>query len=1155
MYDTKFLYTVQNSLCKLDHDVTLAFANLESPGDSQLLAAGTATNTLGPPRLIGSRIPVCDGPGSWANHRIVIYNRDEGFWLNLFAQQGIVYYTWGEQSDYPKELTPVPGPQPILFQAELTIARDGQIQIAGTTPIDDPSLAPHVLAIVNRLDFSVDFAGPKGGQADIPNIQPHSSVQLDNYLGRVPGTYVPECDSPDEWQTNRMIVTDSTTKGQRFFLNIYREYGNIYYSLGSSDYPVEKRPMPGGVSQYDNNSKVLILDSETHVQMRDHRGEPLTGHPSPPPASAYSCGTSVPAPESIPPRLIAGYYDASGTGYSRYWLNPQAQAAITSNGATVSQYVYVESRELPFQNNPHFLSRWMTELWDYWQYLGGPYVGLRAKWFSNIAIPETHDAMAVGIVAGSAQQVRFREQLFGGVRSFDMRYTYSVLNRDYVGSHTIPFFNSTMGDCVAALKEFLNGEGRSHEFIVLKLRYKDGSGTDDDAAIGMFNTFRKSLENAGLLDRVLPYGQDASGNPLSASQLPTATLESLNVNRNVSPPAYKNLLLSVLPDRLWGDMQGSTDNETKISAAYYWASRDVQTPGSDPFPGPGQGVGISIIGIDCNDSISVLNNSIDYPSQALSDQLASVATDCMLYNPSSEFLGAEAPAGRTLTPRNAYGSPYNYNFLSANFFEDTTFINNVIQLNIYNDRTDVYSIDSSNNFLSLAGVNQSPVLITIPPGTYYGSLQLAGELQAALTSQMPEPNWTVTFNGQFRLSAAQQTPSYILSVSPLSRMLGFPDKMNVNDPGSIIGQPILPSVHYLDTDRSLQVFARGNDGALLHAGQTVDCATWSELSSLGGNIGAGIAVERNANGLLEVFAVFEDGTLNQIRQQADGSWSAWAQIGTHFQGIPAVVLNQAGELCVFATEQDGIRYLWQNKTHGSWGSVLLGGGLGNPTAVLNSNGQVEVYAVGDGATYNRQTDTGWSGWQDLDKTQQIVGRMSVIRNIDGGVEVFACSGDHTLIRNHQTVPSVGPWSGWIALNAGISGNPTAVRNADGRLEVFASGAGGELGHMWQIGQAGEPWSAWESLGGPVTGAAAVTVNSDGRLEVFVRDRSDELWHIWQQLPGGPWSGWKLLGHTTVATTPVCPPPRTRPVRWHTARPGGPEPAAVEAPPVALKPVV
>lgn len=41
----------------------------------------------------------------------------------------------------------------------------------------------------------------------------------------------------------------------------------------------------------------------------------------------------------------------------------------------------------------------MMELWDYTQTSSGPYVGLWAKWFSNVAIPETHDCLAVKTTA------------------------------------------------------------------------------------------------------------------------------------------------------------------------------------------------------------------------------------------------------------------------------------------------------------------------------------------------------------------------------------------------------------------------------------------------------------------------------------------------------------------------------------------------------------------------------------------------------------------------------------------------------------------------------------------------------------------------------------------------------------------------------------
>lgn len=1151
----RFLYKIDNRLqTQDDRLVTLAFRNLAHPGDDGIIGPGE-TYIYGLTNM-GSKIPQCDSEAAWVNRRIVIFNRDAGFWINLFVQNTTISYILGENAAYTASPAHL-GPLDFDLYATLTIARDGGLWLAPTSPRFN-RLRPNVVSIVNRLDFAVQFNSPELDNALA--IAPRSLAQIPQIPS--PAGLIPECDTAATWATQRLTIT--ARGGQSFALSIFTQYGDIYYALDSSDYPSVLRPIPGGVSQYDRLDKVLILHSPTHVEMQDRSGEPLTDKPSPPPVSAYFCGASeVPSAHTV----IAGYFDQSLWGYA---LNDNAQKAmeLSKNQRNNGPYVYVQNAYLPFQRDPAWLASWMTRLWDYWQYLGGPYVGLRAKWFSNIAIPETHDSMAVMTKDSwldqipAAQDRLFREQLFGGMRSFDMRYVWENALKQYVGNHYNDFEESTMDGCVAALKEFFRGssEERCHEFIILKLRYGTGDNNEtpkhtDADAIRMFQTFIEKLRTAGLAERILQYKQDASGTPLHPAKLPITTLEKLNVNTSSEPPSYKNLLLTVLPDRLREVINSSTQNDYEDKPAYFWAGSDVQTPGNIPFAGPGHGnlqsFGLSIVGIDRNDNLG-----FDYPGYASSNILASSAVDCMLYNPTSTFLQQQGNAYQVvMTSQNAYGSPYNYNFIAANFFEATPFVNNVIQLNILNDRTDVYAIDASTNSLSLVETDGKVIstvtrTIAIEPGTYYGSLQLAAALQAAFPT-----GWSVDFYGQFSITAPQGTNlRYSLQPTPLSRLLGFKhyEHTSLEFDAVLIAKKVRsPEVHYLDSDRGLEVFAVGTDRSLVYARQTVDCGAWSDLQSLGGVIMGEIAVARNAAGRLEVFVPGTQDTLYHQWQQPDGSWSGWSLLAADLRGNPAVVRDAAGCLHVFATGVDAhVYHLSQETPGGKWSGRhdLQGHIIGAPTAVLNADGHLEVFAIRPGnilqhtwQTPPGQTDSGWSGWQDLDASRQVVGRVAVARNRTGTVEVFArAADDHSLLHTWQTVPAAGPWSGWQSLQGILTSDPTVVSNEDGRLEVFVRGTGNTLYHRWQTVPASGPWSDWHSLNGNsnITSAAAVAMNSDGRLEVFARGFNNALYHVWQQLPGGPWSGWKSLGVTPLAGTPVCAPPHPRGSRWY-AVPGAP----------------
>jgi hypothetical protein len=430
----------------------------------------------------------------------------------------------------------------------------------------------------------------------------------------------------------------------------------------------------------------------------------------------------------------------------------------------------------------------MTELWDIRNpdTQDGRYVGLRGKWISNIALPETHDSMAAdwrGLdeAIAEAQDKLFGDQLLGGIRSFDMRYVFyrgdNPFWEGYVGSHFSAFPRSTMDGCVAALQKFFDassGVDRCHEFIVLKIRYGTGQNNErpyhsDADAMMMLATFVDKLQASGLLDRVLNHEKDASGNHLASDQLPIATLEKLNVTAN--PPGFKNLLLTLIPDYLMPLMK----TKYPAQAAYYWPNaslwftEDPVRPYRPPYPGnlPPY-FGMSTVGVD------VSGGAFDHPQRDESKFFASVAVDAMLYDPGSDFLDGWNNHSRVIGSRNEYGSPYNYNCIAANYFEDTAFVNNVIQLNQFNDGVDVYHLGTT-KVLKIA-LSGSLASVTLPDGidTYFGSLQLADALQVALrkTSVSNAESFTVEYDGRFTI--ANRLANFSIIPNELSSALGFP---------------------------------------------------------------------------------------------------------------------------------------------------------------------------------------------------------------------------------------------------------------------------------------------------------------------------------------------------------------------------------------------
>lgn len=161
----------------------------------------------------------------------------------------------------------------------------------------------------------------------------------------------------------------------------------------------------------------------------------------------------------------------------------------------------------------------------------------------------------------------------------------------------------------------------------------------------------------------------------------------------------------------------------------------------------------------------------------------------------------------------------------------------------------------------------------------------------------------------------------------------------------------------------------------------------------------------------------------------------------------------------------------------------------------------------------------WSGWNSLGGG--IYGSPSAIMNVDGRLEIFAVGGGNAIYHNWQTSPS-GGWSGWTWMGGSIQQPPVPVINADGRVELFGWGTDGALWHAWQQTAANSSsWTGWSSLGGGIYANPAVAVNSDGRLEAVVVGSYGEVYHIWQTSAGGGWTGYTWMGAAMAPTTSLA----------------------------------
>ncbi len=309
-------------------------------------------------------------------------------------------------------------------------------------------------------------------------------------------------------------------------------------------------------------------------------------------------------------------------------------------------------------------------------------------------------------------------------------------------------------------------------------------------------------------------------------------------------------------------------------------------------------------------------------------------------------------------------------------------------------------------------------------------------------------------------------------------------------------------------DGRLEVFARGLDGAVWHIWQGAANSGWSGWSSMGGSITSDPCVASNADGRLEVFARGQDGALWHNWQTApNNGWSGWRSLGGVITSNPACGRNQDGRLEVFARGQDGgLWHIWQIAPNSGWSAWHPLGVqfIGNPVVAVNQDGRLEVFMRGPASVvhvWQTAPNNGWSGWSSLGG--RLSADPSVARNDDGRLEVFGRGLDGALWHAWQAAPNSG-WSGWSSLGGVLTSGPVAIANADGRLEVFVRGTDGADWHIWQTAP-NNGWSSWDSLGGSIVGEPAAGTNQDGRLETFVRGLDQGLWHRWQTAPSNGWN--------------------------------------------------
>ena len=241
-----------------------------------------------------------------------------------------------------------------------------------------------------------------------------------------------------------------------------------------------------------------------------------------------------------------------------------------------------------------------------------------------------------------------------------------------------------------------------------------------------------------------------------------------------------------------------------------------------------------------------------------------------------------------------------------------------------------------------------------------------------------------------------------------------------------------------NSEKKIEIYALGKDQNLWTIWQYPAPRTgWSPWSPHLGKPPAGIdkllSVESDSNNKIEIFVLGKDQNLWTIWQYPapQTGWSSWNSLGKPPCGIDnllAVGKNSDNKLEIYALGKDqNLWTIWQKSDGGwsSWSSHLESPpcGIDNLLGVgKNSENKIEIYALGK--DQNLWTiwqypapRTGWSPWSPhLGKPPaEITSKLLVGKNSDNKVEIYTLGKDQNLWTIWQyPAPQTG-WSSWNSL--------------------------------------------------------------------------------------------------------------------------------------------
>lgn len=279
-------------------------------------------------------------------------------------------------------------------------------------------------------------------------------------------------------------------------------------------------------------------------------------------------------------------------------------------------------------------------------------------------------------------------------------------------------------------------------------------------------------------------------------------------------------------------------------------------------------------------------------------------------------------------------------------------------------------------------------------------------------------------------------------------------------------------------------------------------SAWTAIGA--GAVSAPAAVRR-ADGSVDIFVLWTDGSVRHKTVNPNGVESGWNDTGLNGVSAPAAAVRRGpngsvGSVIDLVVRGPGNDVLLNSFdiARGTWGGAYsIGGGFRSAPAIMSYfDGGIHVYARGtDDAVHQKYWDPGerrWAGWHWLGGTA--TSSPAVTSWYDGNIEIGVRGTDGAFYHKGWN-PTGGPdgrgaWGEWGRQGIQLASAPAFSTARPGQLVVTAREGSEIKQHIYD----NDAWGGWTSLGNPEAAglflsqvAVVEAVDGSGRTHMYVRD--------------------------------------------------------------------